>query len=282
MQADLLRGELRTLRDGLALAQCSMAIGAEPNLLDVNERLTLTALYSERIAAKAIDGIDDLIHASQHDVLTGSANRALGRMRLKQEIDATHAAKSKLATVFVDIDDFKLINDSLGHSVGDQVLVMVARRLEAAVRSSDIVCRYGGEEFLIVLGHLSDTAAAAGKAEALLMALAEPNDFGICVSASLGIALFPDDGCDIDVLIEKADAAMYRAKRCGGGRFAFHHDGQPPVSAPKSSVLLLERQLSDLREANEQLILAALRVDERDAGQVARESGAPLLLQSRL
>jgi len=264
-QAETLRGELRTLRDELALAQGTLTSGAASELVDVNEHLTLTALYADRIASKAIDGIADLIHASQHDVLTASPNRALGRLRMQQEMDAARTTGQKVAAVFADIDDFKLINDSLGHAVGDQVLIMVARRLEAVVRSSDTVSRFGGEEFLIVLGQVPDAAAAGARAEAMLAAVGDANDFGVCISISFGIALFPDDGGDLDQLIAKADAAMYRAKRSGGGRCVFSADDHREIELPRSQVTPQEQELRDLREANEALTLAALNAQTREA-----------------
>ena len=270
-QAEVLRAELRMLRDELALAQGTLTSGAKSDLLDVNEHLTLTALYADRIASKAIDGIADLIHASQHDVLTATPNRALGRWRMQQEIEAARTAGHKVVAVFIDIDDFKLINDSLGHAVGDQVLVMVARRLEAVVRACDLVCRFGGEEFLVVLGRVPDAATAGVKAEAMLAAVGESNEYGVCVSISLGIALFPDDGDDLDMLIAKADAAMYRAKRSGGGRCVFSGDEHRETELPTYLATPQEQQLRDLREANEALTLAVLNVQEqgmRTRGQV--------------
>ena len=272
-QAEVLRAELRMLRDELALAQGTLTSGAKSDLLDVNEHLTLTALYADRIASKAINGIADLIHASQHDVLTATPNRALGRWRMQQEMEAARTAGHKVVAVFIDIDDFKLINDSLGHAVGDQVLVMVARRLEAVVRACDLVCRFGGEEFLVVLGRVPDAATAGVKAEAMLTAVGESNEYGVSVSISLGIALFPDDGDDLDMLIAKADAAMYRAKRSGGGRCVFSGDEQRETESPRHLLTPQEQQLRDLREANEALTLAVLNAQEpgmRTQGQVVQ------------
>ena len=143
---------------------------------------------------------------------------------------APSAAAAALALLFLDLDHFKPINDSLGHALGDEVLKAVAQRLAAAVREADTVSRYGGDEFLILLSEVSQPADAELIAGKLIAAIAEPCRVGghvLQLSASIGISLYPDDGEDIDLLIRKADNAMYRAKRHGPGSYALH--GQAPA-----------------------------------------------------
>jgi diguanylate cyclase (GGDEF)-like protein len=132
-----------------------------------------------------------------------------------------------IAVLFIDLDYFKLINDTLGHPVGDAVLCEVGRRLESAVRDSDTVSRYARDEFVVLLAEITQASDAAQIASKMLASLGEPCHFGINVlrlSASIGIALFPEDGDDVATLIGRADVAMYRAKREGGGNFDFHSE----------------------------------------------------------
>ncbi|MEZ4483344.1 MAG: GGDEF domain-containing protein [Syntrophotaleaceae bacterium] len=126
--------------------------------------------------------------------------------------------------MFVDLDQFKIVNDTLGHSAGDQLLQVVARRLEGCLRQTDLVARFGGDEFVIIvpqLGSLDDVKEIAGK---LLRVLAQPTELGgkrISNSASIGIALFPQDGAESETLLKHADAAMYQAKAQGRNGFQF-------------------------------------------------------------
>ena len=128
----------------------------------------------------------------------------------------------RLAVLFVDIDQFKKINDTHGHLIGDEVLQLVARRLEASVRTSDTVSRFGGDEYLVLLTEISQASDATLAAVKLLATIAAPSrvkDGTLRLSASIGIAVYPGDGLDTATLINRADEAMYRAKRQGGGGF---------------------------------------------------------------
>ncbi|WP_290652536.1 GGDEF domain-containing protein [Aquisalimonas sp.] len=195
------------------------------DLLEVNEHLLLTALQAQMMAEEALQSMGALAQASQRDALTGTPNRALLLDRLESAMAMARRHNTRLALVFIDIDRFKAINDTLGHGVGDEVLKHVARRLQSTVRESDTVSRYGGDEFLVLLTKISQAADAALIAEKMLSALAETaiaNGHELQLTASLGITVFPDDGEDTATLIYRADAAMYRAKRLGGGRFEHH------------------------------------------------------------
>ena len=161
-------------------------------------------------------------HLAQHDGLTALPNRLLLIDRLATAIALAHRHQKPLGVCFLDIDGFKRVNDSRGHAAGDALLRLIAARLRHALRQSDTVARFGGDEFVIVLSELEHAEDAAGVAAKLLTAIALPHrtDAGeITVTASLGVALYPTDGKIVDTLIARADAAMYDAKRAGPGRY---------------------------------------------------------------
>jgi diguanylate cyclase (GGDEF)-like protein/PAS domain S-box-containing protein len=152
---------------------------------------------------------------AQLDVLTGLPNRLLLDDRVTRAIAAAHRRGSSLAVLFMDIDRFKRVNDTLGHAVGDQVLQSVARRLEASVRRSDTVSRRGGDEFVVLLSEVSCPEDAAFSADKLLAAIAASHrvdDQEVHVTASVGIAVYPADGTDAETLINEADLALLRAR----------------------------------------------------------------------
>jgi diguanylate cyclase (GGDEF)-like protein/PAS domain S-box-containing protein len=157
-------------------------------------------------------------YLAQHDALSGLANRALLNDRLSHAITGAERHRGKLAVLFVDVDRFKQINDSLGHDVGDRLLQAVAQRLLTCVRSSDTVGRLGGDEFVVVLSEVSHSADAAISADKLLLALSLPYNIDahtVHVTASIGIAAYPDDGVNTETLLKNADVAMYHAKESG-------------------------------------------------------------------
>jgi diguanylate cyclase (GGDEF)-like protein/PAS domain S-box-containing protein len=159
-----------------------------------------------------------LSHLSQHDFLTGLPNRMLLNDRLKSAMALARRHRNKVAVLFVDVDRFKQINDSLGHAIGDRLLQAVGKRLEDTVRGSDTVSRHGGDEFVIVLSEVEQTQSAARHAEKIHAILAAPHTIAqhdLQVNVSIGISVFPDDGQDPETLIECADAAMYDAKENG-------------------------------------------------------------------
>ena len=178
------------------------------------------------------------IHLAQHDGLTALPNRLLLKDRLGTAIALAQRHRKPLAVCFLDIDGFKAVNDSLGHASGDGLLRSIATRLCGALRQSDTVCRYGGDEFVIVLSELERADDAAGVAAKLLEALAVPHrtDAGeLTVTASLGIALYPADGETVDTLIVHADAAMYDAKRAGSGQYRFAGQSAPAAALSESA-----------------------------------------------
>ncbi|MFN2332627.1 MAG: diguanylate cyclase domain-containing protein [Halomonas sp.] len=159
---------------------------------------------------------EELRYLAHHDPLTGLTNRSLFYDRLASAINAAHRYQSGLALLFLDLNDFKLINDVHGHAMGDRVICSVARRLEGCVRETDTVARMGGDEFTVLLTDIPSSDALSAKVEQILAALAEPlgADFvGIVLSCSIGVARYPADGEDADTLLSHADSDMYRIKR---------------------------------------------------------------------
>ena len=168
---------------------------------------------------------DDLIwKQANFDTLTGLPNRLMLHDRLVQEIKKADRAELKIALLFIDLDKFKEVNDSLGHSMGDILLVETARRIGGCVRETDTVARLGGDEFTVILAELDDSSNVERVAENILHKLAEPFHLGdnvAYVTASIGITLYPDDATDIEDLLKNADQAMYAAKDKGRNRFSY-------------------------------------------------------------
>ena len=167
----------------------------------------------------------ELTYLSQHDALTQLPNRLLGRSRMEQAIANAQRNGGRIALLFVDLDNFKAINDSLGHTAGDDFLRQVARRLMGAVRQTDVVCRHGGDEFLIGITDVAQEDAVTTVAGKVLATLAEQFvvvGTEISSSCSIGIALFPDNGSDFETLLRHADISVYHAKDAGRNLFRFY------------------------------------------------------------
>ncbi len=182
------------------------------------------------------------------DLLTGLPNRFMFHERLEHEIRNTQRSGKMLALIFLDLDDFKAVNDTLGHATGDRVLIDAAQRIASCVRTSDTVARLGGDEFTVILPQLHDTTDVDRIAAAIIARLKEPfapaEDHGaIFLSASAGITVYPADGRDADSLLKNADQAMYAAKQRGRNRFSYF--------TPALQVQAQARQelLGDLRRA---------------------------------
>lgn len=157
-------------------------------------------------------------HLAQHDSLTDLPNRLLFNDRLGQAIAMALRHGKKLAVLYIDVDRFKHVNDSAGHTVGDRLLQSISKRLLECVRSSDTVSRQGGDEFVILMCDVENAKDAAGAAEKMLAALRRPyrvDQLELHVSGSIGIVTYPEDGETPEALLKNADAAMYRAKDCG-------------------------------------------------------------------
>ena len=163
-----------------------------------------------------------------HDFLTGLPNRVLAGDRMQMAAAHADRTQTKAALLFVDLDNFKAINDNVGHQAGDRLLQMVATRLRDSVRDTDTISRHGGDEFLMVLSDLSSVDEAAQVAEKVLHNLMAPfalDDHAMAISASIGITIYPDDGANFDVLMKNADNAMAHAKDIGRNTFHFFDAG---------------------------------------------------------
>ncbi len=166
----------------------------------------------------------ELSHRAFHDALTGLPNRLMLRDRLQQALLRAQRRQASLAVLFIDLDRFKAVNDTLGHRIGDRLLCAVAERIATQVRKSDTVAREGGDEFLVLLEEVGTTANAGTVAGKLLQSLASPYQIegqSLHCSGSIGIAMYPGDGDDAEQLIKHADAAMFDSKAQGRGRVHF-------------------------------------------------------------
>ncbi|MDD5389593.1 MAG: diguanylate cyclase [Gallionellaceae bacterium] len=181
------------------------------NLLEVRLLYKQLEEYSRALESLAL-----------HDSLTGLPNRRLLFDRLELSIAHAHRNNSTMAVMYLDLDGFKQINDTLGHDAGDALLGMVAARLEAAVRQEDTVARMGGDEFVIGLWEISHADAAAKLASKVIQAVSRPyriQDRGVSVTASVGVGIYPLHGEDVETLMKSADLALYEAKRSGKGDY---------------------------------------------------------------
>jgi diguanylate cyclase (GGDEF)-like protein/PAS domain S-box-containing protein len=163
-------------------------------------------------------------HLAQYDYLTDLPNRLLLNDRLHQAIAVAHRHQQHLAVLFVDVDRFKHVNDSLGHLVGDKLLLSIAQRLVASVRSSDTISRQGGDEFVILLSSVAHAADAALSAQKILTVAGMPHrveEHDLQITLSVGIAIYPDDGTDAETLVKNADIAMLNAKDRGRNNYQF-------------------------------------------------------------
>ena len=193
-------------------------------IYDVDGQLThYVGIYSDISAIKRSEA--ELRRLAHHDVLTELPNRALLNTHLQHAIQSAHRNQECCAVLFIDLDGFKVINDNLGHLVGDLVLKAVAQRFIEALREVDLVARLGGDEFVVVLEKVAEPAAAASVAGKLIESLADAvvvKSQRLTISCSIGIASYPSDGQTSNELIHNADAAMYRAKSQGGRHYSFY------------------------------------------------------------
>lgn len=197
---------------------------------------------------------EQLEFLAHHDPLTGLANRSLFRARLEMCLQRAARSGAHVALLFLDLDRFKYVNDSLGHSVGDQLLERVAAALATQVRSSDTIARLGGDEFVVIMDDVGNPRFAARFARRLLGTLDRPfatETRELYVTASIGISLYPDDGTDMDTLLRHADIAMYRAKENGRNGFNFY---EPAMSAGAAERLRMEHELRGALARNEMLL----------------------------
>jgi diguanylate cyclase (GGDEF)-like protein/PAS domain S-box-containing protein len=190
-----------------------------------------------RDVSAAHDMAVQMTHSAQHDFLTGLPNRMLLNDRVNQAIALAGRRRNRVAVLCLDLDNFKHINDSLGHPIGDKLLQSVAKRLLDGVRDSDTVSRQGGDEFVVLLSDLAQPEDAIISMNRILMMLAAPHFIGqhdLCVTASIGISVYPDDGLNAETLIKNADTAVHQAKENGRRGYQFFK--------PAMNVRAVERQ----------------------------------------
>ncbi len=190
---------------------------------------------------------DELIwNQANFDMLTRLPNRRMFRDRLEQEIKKAHRANQQVALLFIDLDRFKEVNDTLGHNMGDILLIEAARRIGGCVRESDTVARLGGDEFTVLLSEQDDISSVERIAQNIIDALVAPfqlNDERAFISASIGITFYPDDAADVDTLLKNADQAMYAAKTQGRNRYHYF------TSSMQETAKIRMRITNDLRDA---------------------------------
>jgi diguanylate cyclase (GGDEF)-like protein/PAS domain S-box-containing protein len=180
-----------------------------------------------------------LQHIAFHDALTGLPNRALFSKTLSKAINHARLVGTRVAVLFLDLDRFKTINDSLGHGVGDELLIAVAKRLKQCIREDDVVCRMGGDEFTAVINNIKSSKSVSRIAEKISESISKPFNIQnhiLRVSTSIGITVYPDDGENIEALLKNADTAMYVAKDSGRGNYRYYDlsmrekaDSTPPL-----------------------------------------------------
>lgn len=215
---DLVSAGLLVLIVGLVLVR---------QVLALNEVAVLSRRLEESVRSLQ-SREQQLIYQAFHDPLTGLANRALFRDRLEQALELARRSVRTLAVLYLDLDDFKAVNDSLGHDAGDRLLTAVAERIKSCVRPGDTTARLGGDEFAVVLSEVDGIDEAVGVAERVIEALREPFSIGaaIHIELSLGVVLRIDSSQGAEDLLRDADAAMYAAKSGGGGRYVVFATGE--------------------------------------------------------
>ncbi|MHB1143373.1 MAG: putative bifunctional diguanylate cyclase/phosphodiesterase [Thiobacillus sp.] len=222
---------------------------------------------TERKAAEA-----KILHLANYDALTGLPNRNLAQDRIQQAIARAQRSGTQFAVMFIDLDHFKTINDSLGHNVGDALLQMVAGRILACLREEDTVGRQGGDEFIVLLGSLNSPKDAAVVAHKILHALSAPcsiNERELHTSASIGIAIYPEDGRGAEALLKNSDTAMYHAKESGRSNCQFFAHEMNVAAAER---LLLETSLRHAVAGGELLLHYQPLVNLADGRIVATEA----------
>jgi diguanylate cyclase (GGDEF)-like protein/PAS domain S-box-containing protein len=202
-----------------------------------------------------------LQHQATHDPLTGLPNRNLLQDRLEQAVQLAQRQHSKVVLAFVDLDNFKVINDSLGHAAGDELLIEIAGRLRQSLRGVDTVARYGGDEFVLIIGEQASGENTRQLLERLLASVQAPltlEGHALRINCSIGVSVYPDDAQDLDGLLRVADVAMYHAKKTGKGQYHFYTRDLNQVVQDR---FVLESALQGAIEHNELTVVYQPKVD---------------------
>ncbi|MFA6904219.1 MAG: EAL domain-containing protein [Gallionellaceae bacterium] len=234
MAVGLSRNTVLIDRDG---AEVSIEDSAAPILDHAGRICGGVIVFHDVSEARAI--MHKMSHLAQHDYLTDLPNRLMLSDRLVQSISLARRHNKKLALLFIDLDHFKHINDSLGHPIGDKLLQSVAQRILTCVRDSDTVSRQGGDEFILLLSEIDQDSDAASSAAKILASLSEPyciDEHNLNITLSIGISVFPGDGEDGETLLKNSDVAMYHAKENGRNNFQFFKKDMNDLSVEKLSL----------------------------------------------
>lgn len=240
-------GEVTTRRNGAAELHMLAKLAAVRD--ERNELARFIGIFSDLSAVRSAE--QKLFYLAHHDALTGLPNRLLARERLERALERAKRVQSRVALLFIDLDYFKRVNDTLGHRVGDELLRAIAQRMQTCVRSEDTVARLGGDEFMVILDHVAKDDDVVVVARKIIGALNQQVDLGSCslsVSPSIGISLFPDHCRNLDDLISAADAAMYVAKQQGRNRYAFYVEEMTAATARYLAVDQELRRAVDRKE----------------------------------
>jgi len=240
-----------------------------------------------------LDDEEKILHIAYHDSLTGLANRELYRYKVQSAIDQAKRNENLVAILFLDLDRFKQINDSLGHNVGDELLKQVSERLLECVRVSDTVARQGGDEFTILLEgvkHVDEIVQVCNRINASVRQTYQVNDNELFTSVSIGVTVYPFDDLEVEHLLKDADTAMYEAKESGRDKYVFFSSGMKRANIDQ---IVLEQKLRkaldedeyvihyqpivDIRKGNMVGVEALLRWNSQDYGLVSPIKFIPLL-----
>ncbi|MHB1531335.1 putative bifunctional diguanylate cyclase/phosphodiesterase [Acidithiobacillus sp.] len=250
----LVREDSVTSRERDSRAAEALQATADEHLMilqQTNARLVVATIEAHELAEQVQAARDQMDHFVHHDVLTGLPNRMLLQDRLGQAIESARRQDRQLAVMFLDLDRFKHINDSLGHAVGDQLLQSVAQRLVDCLRHSDTISRQGGDEFIVLLPHVEHAEDAALSADKMLAALALPqriDQHDLHIGVSIGISIYPNDGQDAETLLKSADTAMYHAKESGRNNYKFFEQDMNTRAVQRQSIEACLRRALERQE----------------------------------
>ena len=255
------REQVADLREGKATSRERQIIATETIqtvsndhldlLQQANANLVIATIESHKMAEQIQTAKDQLAHMAYHDALTDLPNRILLLDRLRSAIELAARKGWQLAVMFMDLDRFKHINDSLGHGIGDQLLRSVARCLLDCARSSDTISRQGGDEFLVLLPFIEHTEDAALCAQKMIAALEMPHHIDsheLHISVSIGISIYPNDGQNAETLLKNADTAMYCAKNSGRNKYTFFEPDMNVQAVHRHSIETSLRRALDRQE----------------------------------